>query len=202
MQWNTHSNLKGAYSFLSASQYHWINYDEEKLIARWSTAMAAARGTQYHELAQQAIKLGHRFPANHMTVNMYVNDAIGFRMTPEQVLYYSENAFGTADAISFRNNELRIHDLKTGTTKPSMSQLYVYLSYFCLEYGIKPHTIKPELRLYWNDEIHICTTEPDKRALQKDHIFVSEFELDEAVRIMDKIITSDKLIRKMKEELL
>ena len=56
--------------------------------------------------------------------------------------------------------------------------------------------------LYWNDEIHICTTEPDKRALQKDHIFVSEFELDEAVRFMVKIITSDKLIRMMKEELL
>jgi hypothetical protein len=37
---------------------------------------------------------------------MYVNDAIGYQMTPEQPIYYSENCVGTADAISFKNDFL------------------------------------------------------------------------------------------------
>ena len=71
---------------------------------------------------------------------MYVNDAIGFRMRPEQPLFYSENCFGTADAISFdeKKKYLRIHDLKTGVGKVKLDQLLIYASLFCLEYNFKP----------------------------------------------------------------
>ena len=30
----------------------------------------------------------------------YVNDGVGFKLTPEQILYYSPYCYGTADAIS------------------------------------------------------------------------------------------------------
>ena len=50
------------------------------------------------------------------------------KMTPEQILYYSDNCFGTADAILFRNNFLRIHDLKTGKIPAHMEQLEIYAS--------------------------------------------------------------------------
>jgi hypothetical protein len=114
---------------------------------------------------------------------MYVNDAIGYRMKPEQVLYYSDNCFGTADAISFRNNFLRIHDLKTGVTPAKMEQLLIYAALFCLEYRIKPSDIEIELRIYQND----------------DYIFANP-TAEDIVPIMDKIITFDKLIDKLKYE--
>ena len=70
-------------------------------------------------MAAEHIRLGMRIPCNKVTFNAYVNDAIGYRMTPEQVLYYSPNVYGTADAIRFYENSrfLRIHDLKTGNTR-------------------------------------------------------------------------------------
>ena len=114
---------------------------------------------------------------------MYVNDAIGFHMQPEQVLYYSDNCFGTADAISFRNGLLRIHDLKTGVIPAHMEQLLVYTAIFCLEYRVKPVEIETELRIYQNDEILIHNP-----------------EVDEIVPIMDKIISSDKILNKLKAE--
>jgi hypothetical protein len=114
---------------------------------------------------------------------MYVNDAIGFRMTPEQPLFYSENCFGTADAICFRNKLLRIHDYKSGVTPARMEQLEIYAALFCLEYRVKPSDIDIELRIYQLDEIlhHKPTAE-------------------DIVPIMDKIITFDKLITKIKAE--
>jgi hypothetical protein len=116
---------------------------------------------------------------------MYVNDAIGYRMTAEQMLFYSVNCFGTADAISFRNKVLRIHDLKTGTTPTSMKQLEVYAAMFCLEYGYKPYEIDIELRIYQNDDI------------------MEEVpEADDIVHIMDKIVTFDKQIEILKAEAL
>jgi hypothetical protein len=114
---------------------------------------------------------------------MYVNDAIGFKMKPEQVLYYSENCFGTADAIIFRNNLLRIHDLKTGVTKAHMEQLEIYAALFCLEYKKRPSDIDMELRIYQNNEIVIFNP-----------------TAEDIVPIMDKIITFDKIINKLKSE--
>lgn len=183
MNFNKHSAIEGQHAFLGASKYHWINYDREKLIETYMNHLAIQRGTELHDFAAQCIRLGQRLPRSDKTLNKYVNDAIGFKMTPEQPLYYSENCFGTADAIDFRNNFLRIHDLKTGKSPVHMEQLLIYAALFCLEYGVKPGDIEIELRLYWTDSVSIYQP-----------------EADEILPIMDKIVTYDKIIAKIKEE--
>ena len=152
MQFNTHSELEGQHAFLSASKGHWVNYDDDKLAQSYENALAARHGTRLHAFAAEAIVLKQRLRGRN-TMAAFVNDAIGFKMIPEQVLYYSPHAFGTADAISFRNNQLRIHDLKTGVHPCTFRQLEIYAAFFCLEYRVKPHDIWISLRLYQNDEI-------------------------------------------------
>ena len=183
MNFNKHSNLQGAHAFLGASKYHWLSYDDDRLRTVWQNALAVKRGTELHDLAAKCIKLNQRLPRSEKTLNMYVNDAIGYKMTPEQPLYYSDNCFGTCDAISFRKNQLRIHDLKTGATPAHMEQLLIYTALFCLEYGIKPSTINTELRIYQSDDIIGYIPEPE-----------------EVVHIMDKIVYFDKLINEFKNE--
>ena len=181
MNFNNHSLLEGHHAFLSASKYHWINYDEEKLVSTFTKFQAVQRGTELHALACQCINLGVKLPKTRNSLNLYVNDAIGFKMQTEQILYFSNNCFGTADTISFRKNLLRIHDLKTGETPASMKQLMVYNALFCLEYNLKPVDIEIELRLYQSDEILVHVPEPE-----------------EIYNIMDKIITFDKRIEQLK----
>lgn len=152
MRFNTHWNVAGKHAFLSPSQYHWVGYDEDKLIKRWDTWKAAERGTRLHALAKECIELKVNLRGNSSTLSQYVNDAIGFRMTPEVVLYWSDFCFGTADTISFDKGKLRIHDLKTGTTPASFVQLEIYAALFCLEYGVDPQSIDIFLRIYQNDE--------------------------------------------------
>lgn len=161
MNFNNHSRLEGEHAFLGASKYHWINYDDEKLALTYSRHLATQRGTKLHDLARDLITLGVKLPRTEATLNRYVNDAIGFQMTPEQPLYYSDNCFGTTDAISFKKKYLRIHDLKTGETATSMNQLFVYTALFCLEYGFKPTDFDTELRIYQLDDVNICFPEPD-----------------------------------------
>ena len=183
MNFKSHSRLEGQHAFLSASKYHWINYDEDKLTTTFNKHSAIMRGVKLHNLACECIKLGIKLPKTKNTINLYVNDAIGFKMTPEQILYYSENCFGTADVISFKQNILRIHDLKTGESFASMHQLEIYTALFCLEYNMSPNDIDIELRLYQSDKILILTP-------QKEDILY----------IMDKIISFDKQLEKMKME--
>ena len=183
MNFNKHSDLEGKHAFLGASKYHCINYSNDKLVEVFTRQMAVKRGTELHDFAAQCIRLGQKLPRSRKTLNAYVNDAIGFKMNPEQVLYFSENCFGTADAICFRNGLLRIHDLKTGLIPAHMEQLLIYTALFCLEYRIKPIDINVELRIYQSDEV-ICHNP----------------EVDEIVPIIDKIITFDKLLTKIKSE--
>ena len=183
MNFNKHSNLEGQHAFLGASKYHWINYSEDKVAESYSRFLATQKGTQLHEFAAQCIRLGQKLPKSKKTLNAYVNDAIGFKMTPEQILFYSDNCFGTADAIVFRNDLLRIHDLKTGGIPAHMEQLEVYAALFCLEYKVKPTDIRMELRLY-----------------QSDDILVANPTVEDIAPIMDKIITFDKIINKIKEQ--
>ena len=157
MTFNDHSRLRGQHAFLSASKYNWINYDPDKLAVVYTNFMATQKGTELHEFAAKCIELGQKLPRSKKTLNNYVNDAIGFRMTPEQVLYYSDNCFGTADAICFRDDILRIHDLKTGAIPAHMKQLLIYDALFCLEYRIKPEKIQIENRIYQSDDILIAT---------------------------------------------
>ena len=183
MEFNKHKNLEGCHAFLGASKYHWINYDASKVAASYRSYLATLKGTELHDFAARCINLGQKLPKSKKTLNMYVNDAIGYRMTPEQVLYYSDNCFGTADPISFKDNLLRIHDLKTGITPAHMEQLEIYAALFCLEYKVKPADIDIELRIY-----------------QSDDIMVFNPTVEDIVPIMDKIITSDKIISKIKAE--
>lgn len=177
------AQLTGAHAFLSPSNYYWVNYDDDKLDRAYFEAMAAKRGSDLHDLACRLIKLGVKLPSNGKTLNMYVNDAIGYRMSPEQTLYFTENCFGTADAISFRRNVLRVHDLKTGLTPASMKQLEVYAAIFCLEYNKRPFEIEMELRLYQNDVVEVYKPEADA-----------------IIHVMDRIITFDKRIREIRME--
>ena len=185
MNFNVHSDLEGLHAFLGASKYHWINYDEEKLYNSYINHLAAQQGTELHEFAKTCILLGQRLEDNKKTLNTYVNDAIGFKMTPEQVLYYSDYCFGTADAISFKKNKLRIHDLKTGSIPAHFEQLEIYVALFCLEYDVNISDIDVELRIYQNDEIRVLNP-----------------EVDDIVPIMDKIITSSKLIEEWESKVI
>ena len=182
MNFNKHFDLEGKHAFLGASKYHWLNYDEEKLVESYERNQAKINGTIFHEFAKQCIVLGQKLSRSKKTLNMYVNDAIGFKMTPEQVLYYSDNCFGTADAISFRKNVLRIHDLKNGlVNRAHMEQLMIYAALFCLEYQVKPEEIEIELRIYQFDEIYIHNPEPE-----------------EIKDIMNQIVTKDRIIERYK----
>ena len=207
MNFLSHNELRGKHALLAPSQPHWLNYDEDKLFQKFVSNYAQTMGTLLHELAETLIKNGIKLKKTDKTVVLvhllengipraaidldriynnfvnYVNDAIGFRLTAEQPLVYSEYCFGTADAISFRNNLLRIHDYKSGTTPAKMEQLMVYAALFCLEYKFKPGEIDMELRIYQNEEIifHNPTAE-------------------EIAPIMDTIIHSDKMIREMNGE--
>lgn len=178
MNFNRHSNLEGSHAFLSASKYHWVNYDEAKLEDAFSKYLATQLGTRKHDLAKELILLNQKLPKTCATLNMYVNDAIGFKMTPEQPLYYSDNCFGTTDAISFRKNLLRIHDLKTGITPTSFKQLEIYTALFCLEYDVTPNEIEIELRIYQNDMVttHIPTPEDILYIMEKIKVFDRKIE--------------------------
>lgn len=183
MNFNKHSNLEGQHAFLGASKYHWLNYSPDKVADSYRKFLATLKGTELHDFASHCIRLGQKLPKSRKTLNMFVNDAIGFKMTSEQVLYYSDNCFGTADAISFRNNFLRIHDLKTGENQARIEQLMIYAALFCLEYDINPEDIEIELRIY-----------------QYDDIFPYIPTAEEVRDVMKKIVASDKIIQKVKEE--
>jgi hypothetical protein len=184
MDFRQHSEVSGKHAFLSPSTYHWLNYDDQKLRARFSTVVASRRGTDLHALAHECIRLGIKLGRGESkALTAYVADGIGYKMTCEQPLFYSFNCFGTADTISFRRGKLRIHDLKTGITPTKEKQLEVYAALFCLEYGVDPFSIETELRIYQRDEVRVFEPEPDGLLF-----------------IMDKIIDFDQQIERIKEE--
>lgn len=160
MNFDRHLELRGKHAFFSASNYHWIRYDLDKMREVYQNHLATLRGTQLHDLAARCIGLGINLPSSRKTLNQYVNDAIGYRMIAEQPLFYGPNFFGTTDAISFRKKLLRIHDLKTGMTPASMDQLKVYAAFFCLERGLKPEALDMEFRIYQNNDISVLN--PDR----------------------------------------
>ena len=182
MLFNQHPDLVGKHAFLSPSNYYWLNYTDQKLEARYIAMTAAVRGTDLHALAHEAIRLGVKLSRANQALSSYVNDALGYKMSCEQTLYYSDNCFGTADTLSFRRNKLRIHDLKTGVTPSSEKQLEVYAALFCLEYRIDPLEIEIELRIYQREEIRIFEPPPET-----------------IIRIMETIIYFDQQVELIKE---
>lgn len=186
MRFNDHRNLSGLHAPFTASQPTWLRYDDEKVLEVYANKKAAEMGTRLHNWAAETINLGLKQPKSKKTICAYVNDAIGFNMSTEVVLFYSERFFGTADAISFNKGVLRIHDLKTGKFSKIEShrkQVEVYAALFCLEYRVRPGDIKFELRVYKNDDVDIwCPTAED------------------IAPIMDKIVHLDKLLEKIDRE--
>lgn len=183
MKFINHRNLEGLHAPFPASSPSWLRYDEDKAMDVYINKKAAEMGTKLHQWAKDTIDLGIKQPKSKKTLYQYVNDAIGFKMSTEVVLYYSDRFFGTADAISFRDGFLRIHDLKTGKTPVHMEQLEIYAALFCLEYRVKPGEIDMELRIYQNDEV-----------------IVHNPTAEDIAPIMDKIISLNKLLEKFDEE--
>ena len=206
MNFNKHSELVGKHAFLSASRHSWINYDDDKLYSAYMNSFSQVVGTTLHDYAAKRINFGmklrrgdkdsvlfylldHGLPfyaidldRYYQNLMAYVNDAIGYKMTTEQILYYSDNCFGTADSISFRNGVLRIHDLKTGLAQASMDQLLIYAALFFLEYAeYKPRDTKVECRIY-----------------QSETVLVHEPETAEISDLMKTIVKFDKRIAKIK----
>lgn len=180
MQFNSHKNLEGLHAPFSPSQPSWLRYDDAKAIESFKNKKAAEMGTILHAWAKQTIDLGIKQPKSKKTLYMYVNDAIGFKMSTEVVLYYSDRFFGTADAISFRNNILRIHDYKSGVIPAKIEQLETYAALFCLEYKIKPSDIQIILQIYQNDEI-----------------LYHEPTAEDITMIMDQIVHLDKVLSRI-----
>lgn len=183
MQFNDHSKLSGLHAPFSPSKPSWLRYDDDKVFDFFKNLKAKEMGTRLHDWAQKTIDLGLKQPKSKKTIYAYVNDAIGFKMDTEVVLFYSPRFFGTADTICFRKNMLRIHDLKTGKNPASMEQLEVYAALFCLEYRIDPRDIEIELRIYQNDEVVFHNPEPD-----------------DVIDVMQKIKHIDQLLEKLEEE--
>ena len=183
MNFNKHLKLEGLHAPFSASQSSWLRYDDDKVVEVFLNKKAAQMGTKLHQWAKDTIDLRIKQPRSKKTIYAYVNDAIGFKMDTEVVLFYSERFFGTADAICFRNGVLRIHDLKTGKTPVHMEQLMVYAALFCLEYKMRPGEIEIELRIYQNDEV-----------------VVHNPTAEDILPIMDKIVHLDKILEKIDKE--
>ena len=186
MIFNKHLNLEGLHAPFSASQSAWLRYDNDKAVEVFENKKSAEMGTRIHAWAKETIDLGIKQPRSNKTLYAYVNDAIGYKMSTEVVLYYSDYFFGTADAISFRNNVLRIHDLKTGSSgkiENHIEQLEVYAALFCLEYRVKPGEIKMELRVYKSDEVLVHTP-----------------TAEDILPIMDKIISLNKILEQIDKE--
>ena len=184
MQFIKHYDLEGLHAPFSPSQSSWLRYDDEKAAQTYINKKAAQLGSKLHQWAKDTIDLGIKQPKSKKTIYAYVNDAIGFKMDTEVVLFYSERFFGTADAICFRNNFLRVHDLKTGKIQADMEQLYIYVALFCLEYKVHPSDLAGiECRLYQNDEV-----------------WIENPTAEDIVPIMDHIVHLDKLLIKLEEE--
>lgn len=184
MQWKKHSELEEKHAFLGASKYAWLNYDEAKTIEVYKNHLAKEKGTKLHALAAEMINNGIMALQNNDTINIYVNDCIANHMSPEVVLYYSDKCFGTADAISFENNTLKIFDLKTGKGKTKFDQLEIYAALFCLEYGFNPNQINIELRIYQNNSFRYEEPSPERINY-----------------IIDSIIEKDQILNEYWEEL-
>ena len=211
MNFINHSDLAGTHAFLSPSQNAWTNYTDEKLVQRYLSAKAVERGTRLHEFAAEAIEL-NRKQAGRDTLSLYVNDAIGYKMQPEQTLFYSYNCYGTTDTIAYRRNVLRIHDLKTGEVEAHMKQLYIYAALFCLEYGVKVKELRKkgygdndisEILGVRPNELHF---EPEKMndiilRIYQFNEFKEEHPDPQEIRgLMDIIVNDDLVLNNLKAE--
>lgn len=141
-------------------------------------------GVEHHRYAAICIEEGIVQDDETTTVGLYINHCILYKMSAEVVLFYSPNAFGTADAIAYRYRILRISDLKSGVTRTSEHQLEVYAALFCLEYEIDPFSLRGiELRIYQDAKVREYPGNP---------YFIKG--------LMDKIVMFDEILNRLREE--
>lgn len=174
----------GDHAFLSPSAHAWYNYDDEKLVKVFASKLAAGRGSALHALACNLIRLRVKLPDDGSTLSMYVNDAIKMGLRPEEKLYFSKFAYGTADTIDFKNGVLRVSDLKTGKTRVSFIQLMIYAALFLLCYPeIRLKSVKKiELRIYQNNEVHLETP-----------------GIDDILPVMDRIKRCSRILEELED---
>lgn len=208
MYFNDHHEFEGKHAFLGASQYHWMDWTDKILKQRWINSFSTDIGTYIHELASILIKrklklnvddtniieltlLKNGIPANVYSARRilnnlinFVNDAIDDGMQSEVILFYSDLAFGTTDAIKFDDihKKLIIRDLKTGKTPAKFNQLLIYAALFCLEYDKNPYDFTTELAIY-----------------QAEEIISYEPSADEIIKYMDKIRDTELMLRDIRE---
>ena len=211
MNFIDHSDLAGTHAFLSPSQNAWTNYTDEKLVQRYLSAKAVERGTRLHEFAAEAIEL-NRKQSGRDTLSMYVNDAIGYKMKPEQTLFYSFNCYGPTDAIAYRRNILRIHDLKTGEVEAHMKQLYIYAALFCLEYRRQADELRKkgygdnDIALMLGVRVNEIHFEPEKmddivlRIYQFNEFKEEHPDPMEVRNLMNIIVNDDRVLTNLKAE--
>ena len=166
MNFNKHSELDGKHAILSPSKPYWLNYSQDQMTNYLRAQRAAQEGTELHELAAKLIRKGYKLRGSTQTLVAYVNDAIGYGMTPEVALKYSDVCFGHSDTVDFNHGILRVHDLKTGSGPVHMEQLEIYAALFLLEYeralGVNPLNTKVNLRIYQNDDIQEFSPDKDR----------------------------------------
>ena len=209
MNFNRHSEFEGKHALLGASKHSWINYDDDQLMRAYVNSFSPTIGTLVHEYAKDKILYRQPMEDNRSEKNAlllhllkneipyqvipldsifynlvpYVNDAIGYKMTPELVLYYNDYSFGTADAISYTRNILRIHDLKTGSNPASMDQLMIYAAWFFLEYKkeVNFQKSRTELRLYQNNEVIVHTPTNQELAGMMDRVVHGALTIEKSI---------------------
>ena len=143
MNYETYSNLVGKHAMFSPSSTNLLDKDNQYIVGFWARKFIPEIGTALHDIARAHIKNSIKltkytksevllalidtykiplpvikraidFDDKYKNLMIYVNDAIKYRMIPEQILYFSKLIFGTADAISAlddieRTGVLRIH---------------------------------------------------------------------------------------------
>lgn len=212
MIWNEHSELRGKHAVFAPSNPSFLNYSlsresEDVIFQRFASQYSSQIGTIVHDFAEERILYNqklHKTNKSDLLIRLlkagippividldyifanlipYVNDAISFRMDPEVVLKYSDDCFGTTDAICYRDKELVIHDLKTGKMPVHMDQLLVYAALFFLEYKLSPNTTSTVLRIY-----------------QASDILEDRPEAERIKAAMEQIVELDKKVKKWKAE--
>lgn len=194
MQWKNHLEVSREHSLLSPSQPSFLNLDDEGLLNRYMKSYATEAGTILHKYAEDLIRTRFKLENNRTekkhvqfelarhyipnsvididavfpVLRAYVNDGIGFAMIPEKKLVCDPVIlFGTADTICFRDNHLRIHDLKTGTSKVKMEQLLIYAALFCIDYEVNPDEIDIDLRIYQTGQEDVICYKPTKEEMHE-----------------------------------
>lgn len=184
MMFNHHEELRGKHATLSPSKYYWVDYTPERLREYFGRLHAVEEGIDTHDFARRCIERGVKLPKRKKTLNMYVNDSINLGLTPEQVLYYSSDCFGTADAIGFQDGVLYIFDLKTGTSSADMRQLLIYAALFCMEYPREWSAVSEVvLRIYQNKTFREERPTKEKvvdvaKRICEANIMLTEYDLD------------------------